>query len=219
MTGVRGSARLQSTLAVALGVAILAVGCGEAGRGEASPPGDQPKDGETFSEGRRGDVAKKDAEGTGSETTSNAQAEKQDPRSVPGMNADAVAVILMKPDLECMQPVAPGLLYSCSGEDDPHADPTYEGRVTGYGRDRVSGVEARICGRDDADFQVVSRAFLGLIVTQLRYWGYEDTDRERVYRFVNHNLSSKQASTSVGAAEWTIRTSEDCRVLTVMPAR
>lgn len=136
----------------------------------------------------------------------------REPRSIPGMNADAVAAIFLKPGLECSQPVVRGMLYACTGEENPNLTLLYEGEIAGRGAGRVSGVDARVFRRGPGDFEVASLPFLGLLATQLKYSG---ADREKAYGFLNSNLDSKRAAITIGAAEWTITTSRDRKVLAV----
>lgn len=129
------------------------------------------------------------------------------------MNADAVLTTFQKPGLECWQPVDRGVLYACSSEEDLAL--LYEAEVTGRSIEQVSGVEARVFREGTEDFELASRPFLGHLATQLEYLG---ANRKKAYEFVNHNLSTGKATTTIGAAKWTITTSKDSKVLTLTPA-
>lgn len=142
-------------------------------------------------------------------------AQSRESRSIPGMNADAVAAIFLKPGLECSQPVDIGTLYACTSEENPNLTLLYEGKIAGRSADRVSGVYARVFRRARGDFGVASQPFFGLLATQLKYSG---ADRETAYRFLNRNLNSTQATITIGAAKWTMTTSRDRKVLAVAPA-
>ena len=65
------------------------------------------------------------------------------------------------------------------------------------------------------DFELASQPFLGLLSTQLQYRG---SDEDRAYEFVNRNLNSESASTTIGAARWTITPSDDSKTLAIAPA-
>jgi hypothetical protein len=134
-------------------------------------------------------------------------------QSIPGMNADAALTTLQRPGLECWEPSDRGMLYACSSEEDLPL--LYEGEIMGRAINQVSGVEARVFRRSSKDFDMASQPFLGLLATQLEYRG---ADSKRAYEFVNHNLSSRRATTTIGAARWTITTSDDSKVLAVTPA-
>jgi hypothetical protein len=129
------------------------------------------------------------------------------------MNADAVLTTFQKPGLECWQPVDKGVLYACSSEENKNL--LYEAEITGRSIEQVSGVEARVFRQGTEDFELASQPFLGLLATQLEYRG---ANREKAYEFINDNLSSRRATTTIGAAKWTKTTSDDAKVLTVAPA-
>jgi hypothetical protein len=137
-------------------------------------------------------------------------------RTIPGMAADAVAAIFLKPGLECYEPVNRDVLYACSSEEEEDMPLLYGGRITGSGDDLVSTVEARVIRKGSGDFGLASRPYFGLLGTQLEYRG---ADKERAYKFVSRNLDSAKANTTIGAAEWTIMTSRDRKTLVVAPAR
>jgi hypothetical protein len=131
------------------------------------------------------------------------------------MNLDAAATTLMKPGLECLEPVDRGILYSCSSEENPNLTLLYEGEIKGSAADRVSGIEARVYRRGSANFGVASQPFLGLLATHLKYSG---ANREKAFGFVNRSLNSKKAAITIGAARWTMTSSRDRKALTVVAA-
>ena len=178
-------------LAVMLGMALLLFGCGE---NATTKKADR-------SEGQRPETRGRPDEGPG---------------SIPGMDADAVAAIFLKPGLECYEPVNRDVLYACSSEEEEDMPLLYGGRITGSGDDLVSTVEARVIRKGSGDFGLASRPYFGLLGTQLEYRG---ADKERAYKFVSRNLDSAKANTTIGTAEWTIMTSRDRKTLVVAPAR
>jgi hypothetical protein len=137
------------------------------------------------------------------------------PRSIPGMDADAVAAVFLKPGLECYEPVDRDVLYACSSEEEDDVPLVYGGRITGGG-DLVSTVEARVIRKGSEDFDLASRPYFGLLGTQLEYRG---ANKKRAYGFVSRNLDSAKANTTIGAAEWTMTTSRDRKTLVVAPAQ
>lgn len=136
------------------------------------------------------------------------------PQSIAGMGAEAALTTLQKPGLECWQPVERGVLYACGSDEDE--DLVYEARIIGSSTDEVSGVEARVFWQGTGDFEVASRPFFGLLSAQLRYRG---ANSKRAFEFVNRNLSSRQAAATIGAAKWTMTTSDDSKELTLTPAQ
>jgi len=131
------------------------------------------------------------------------------------MNSDAVLITFLKPGLECWQPITMGVLYRCSGEENPDLTLLYEGEITGRTNDKVSGVDVRVFRRDAEDFEQASQPFLGMIATQLKYRG---ADKKQAYEFVNENLSSDKATTTIGEATWTMTSSDGSKELTIRPA-
>jgi hypothetical protein len=129
------------------------------------------------------------------------------------MDAEATLVTLQKPGLECWHAVEERVLYACSGEEDENM--LYEATITGNSMDSVSGVEVRLSWRGSGDFEVASQPFLGFLSTQLKFHG---SDERRAYDFVNRNLTSERASATIGAAKWTIETSDDSKTLALAPA-
>lgn len=134
------------------------------------------------------------------------------PKAIPGMDAEAALTILQKPGLECWQPADKEVLYACDGHESP--DLLYEASIKGFRADEVSGIEARVFWRGTGHFEQASRPFFGLLGAQLHYRG---ASGPRAFEFVNHNLRSG-ATTTIGAAKWTMTTSDDSKQLTVMPA-
>jgi hypothetical protein len=131
------------------------------------------------------------------------------------MNAEAVLTTFLKPGLECWQPIKRGVLYRCSGEENQNLILLYEGEITGRTPDQVSGVEARVFRRGTEDFEQASQPFLGMIATQFKYQG---ADKNEAYEFVNQNLSSDKATTTIGEATWTMTSSEGSKELTITPS-
>jgi hypothetical protein len=135
------------------------------------------------------------------------------------MDADAVAAIFLKPGLECFEPVDRDVLYACSSEDNHDLPLLYGGKITGRGIDLLSTVEARVAREGSGDFGLVSQPFLGLHSTQLEY---RRANKKTAYEFVSGNLDSTKANitkanTTIGAAEWTITSFHDRKILTVAP--
>ncbi len=131
------------------------------------------------------------------------------------MNANAVMTTFLKPGLECWQPITRGVLYRCSGEENPQLTLLYEGEITGRTNDKVSGVDVRVFRRNAKDFEQASQPFLGMIATQLKYRG---ADKNQAYEFVNQNLSSDKATTTIGQATWTMTNSDGSKELSIRPA-
>lgn len=205
---------LRGALGVALfSVVLLAVGCGASNGSGTSTSDDRA--GETKTSKKTEQASRKNPQRTGPGTTplSTSNPTRHEPQSIPGMNADAVLTTLQKPGLECWQPVDRGVLYACSSEEDLAL--LYEAKITGHTTDRVSGVEARVFREGTEDFDLASQPFLGLLATQLEYRG---ANSKRAYKFINQNLSAGNATVTIGAAKWTITTSDDSKVLTVAPA-
>jgi hypothetical protein len=195
--------------ATLLSVVLLALGCGADNGSGTSTRDDQAKGTKTSKAeqaSRKASSAKKYPQQTGPETS-------REPQSIPGMNADAVLTTVLKPGLECWQPIDRGVLYACSSEEDEKL--LYEAKVTGHSIDQVSGVEARVFDQGSGDLELASQPFLGLLATQLEYRG---ANRKRAYEFVNHNPSGGKATATIGAAKWTLMTSDKSRGLTVAPA-
>ena len=216
-------------LAVMLGLVFLVFGCGGSGASRTSHGG--PEKSDAYPEGKRtrsahatqperasyeAGIARKDSRRTGPPTATRPTPNppSRGPRGIPGMNADAVAEIFLKPGLECSQPVDKGTLYACTSEDNPSLSLLYEGNIAGRSADQVSGVHARVFRRVPGDFGVASQPFFGLLATQLQYSG---ADRKKAYKFLTRNLDSKQTTITIGAAKWTITTSKDRKALTVAP--
>jgi hypothetical protein len=147
---------------------------------------------------------------TASRPTSNPLS--REPHSIPGMNADSVAAILLKPGLECWQPVDKDVLYACSNEENHDLPLLFEGEITGRGIDQVSGVKIRVSNQGSENFKLASQPFLGLLSTQLEYRG---ANKEKAYEFVNRNLNRGKATETIGEAQWTITSSRDHKMLTV----
>jgi hypothetical protein len=219
-------------LAVMLALTALTIGCDANSGSRALANSGLPEESKTYADGQRSASVHTPQMGRapyefglavrGSRRTGRSKAATpapspagRVPRSIPGMNAAAVATTFMKPGLECFEPVDRGVLYACTGEDKPNLTLRYEGEVSGSAADRVSGVEARVHRRGSANFRVASQPFLGLLATHLKYSG---ADQEEAYTFVNQNLNSKEATIVIGTAEWTITTSRDRKVLVVAPA-
>jgi hypothetical protein len=140
---------------------------------------------------------------------------KVETMSIPGMNADAVLTIFLKPGLECRHQIGEGVIYTCSSEENHKLALLYEGEIMGRSVDQVSGVEARVVRQDAEDFELASSPFLAFLATQLDYRG---ADKKRAYEFVNRSLRSERATTTIGTARWVIETSNDSKMLKVSPA-
>jgi hypothetical protein len=195
------ASRMRALSVVLFSAVLFTVGCGTNGGNAISVSDDQP--GETkASPQRQGSVAGQ-------------KPKRSKPLSIPGMNADAVLITFLKPGLECWQPITRGVLYRCSGEENPHLTLLYEGEITGRTNDKVSGVNVRVFRRDAQDFEQASQPFLGMIATQLKYRG---ADKAQAYEFVNQNLSSDKATITIGEATWTMTNSDDSKALTITPA-
>jgi hypothetical protein len=216
------SVGLIRTLGVALfGVTLLAVGCDASSGSGTSTSDDQarePKTSKMEQASRKASSAKKNPQKTGPETTPPKTPDlppesHEQQSSIPGMNADAVLTTVQKPGLECWQPADRGVLYVCSSEEDENL--LYEAKIAGRSIDQVSGVEASVFRRGTEDFELASQPFLGHLATQLEYRG---ANRRQAYEFINRNLSSGKATTTIGAAKWTITTSDESKVLTLTPA-
>lgn len=219
---------------VLVSVVLCAVGCGANSGSTISKRDDQAQETKTdpqrqgLAAGQKPNteqasgkarIAKKNPQRTGSHTTvpsaPNQTPKTHELQSVPGMNADAMLITLLKPGLECWQPINRSVLYRCSGEENQNLTLLYEGKITGRTADQVSGVEVRVFRRGTEDFEQASQPFLGMIATQLKYRG---SDKNQAYEFVNHNLSSGKATTTIGEATWTMTSSEDYKELTITPA-
>jgi len=191
------------------GVMLWAVGC-DASNGSGTSTDDaqarETKTSKAEQASREASSAKKYAQQTGPETNRVLQI-------IPGMNADAVLTTVLKPGLECWEPVDRGVLYVCSSEEDENL--LYEAKIAGRSTDQVSGVEASVIRQSTEDFELASQPFLGHLATQLEYRG---ANRKQAYEFINRSLSSGKATATIGAAKWTITTSDDSKMLTLTPA-
>jgi hypothetical protein len=199
------------TLSVALfSVMLLSIGCGASNGSGTSTSDDQSGKTKTSTAeqaSHKASSAKNAPQETGLETS-------QEPQSIPDMNADAVLSTFLKPGLECWHPVERGVLYACTSEEDENL--LYKAKITGRSVDQVSGVEARVFNQGSEDFELASQPFLGHLATELEYRG---ANRKQAYEFVNRNLSNAKATTTIGAARWTITTSDDSKMLTLTPAQ
>jgi hypothetical protein len=212
-------------------VLFLTVGCEASGESGPSTT-DQAKENEACPESQRPIAAQKSKTGqdpsgscvaqnhlqtSDSETTVRSTLDSKlqgsGPQNIAGMNAEAALTTLQKPGLECWQPVDRDVLYACSGDENP--DLLYEARITGSDTDEVSSVEARVFWQGKGDFELASQPFFGLLSAQLKYRG---SDSNEAFEFVNRNLSSTKAVTTIGSATWTITTSDDSKELTLTPA-
>jgi hypothetical protein len=218
---------LVGTLSVML---LLTVGCGASGESRPLTGGDQSKETEACPVDQRPAASQKSKTEQSSTKDCVAQNRPQGsepatrvrstpnpqgagPKSILGVNAEATLSILQKPGLECWQPADREVLYSCSGDENP--DLLYEARIRGSSADEVSGIEARVVWRGTGHFEQASRPFFGLLSAQLHYRGSNST---RAFEFVNRNVSSRMATTTIGAAKWTMTTSDDSKELTLTPA-
>jgi hypothetical protein len=226
---------LAGALSVVLvSVVLFAVGCGANSGSAISTSDDQPDETKTDPQrqgltagqkpnteqaSRKASIGKKNPQRTGSHTTvpstPNQTPKRHEPQSIPGMNADAVLITFLKPGLECWQPIDRNVLYFCSSEENHNLTLLYEGKITGRATDQVSCVEARVFRRGTEDFERASQPFLGMIATQLKYRG---ANKNQAYAFVNHNLSSGKATTTIGEATWTMTSSDESKELTITPA-
>lgn len=211
----RGTTRRALGLAVIAGLALLVVGCGGTGENGTPTKRDRSKEAGIRSEGQGPATRGQPEEGprqAGSRRASDPSG--PGPQGIPGMDADAVAAIFLKPGLECYEPVDRDVLYACSSEEDDRSL-EYEGRITGRGDDLVSTVEARVLREEGSgDFGLASQPYFGLLSTQLEYRG---SNKKRAYEFVSQNLDSTKANTTIGTAQWTMTTSRDRKTLVVAP--
>jgi hypothetical protein len=210
------SSGLAGVLRVVLfGVVLFAVGCG-ANSGSAGPTSADKPEGLGTGPQRHGPTAgQKPNTQHDSRQADTAQSLQGTGSHIPSMNANAVLTTLLKPGLECWQPITRGVLYRCSGEENPDLTLLYEGEITGRTNDKVNGVDVRVFRRDTEDFEQDAQPFLGMIATQLKYRG---ADKNEAYKFVNQNLSSDKATTTIGEARWTMTSSDSFKELTVRPA-
>lgn len=192
-------------LAVMLGLVLLVTGCGERG---------MPTKADRSSSHQSGPADRKVEPTSAARPASDPPG--RGPQTIPGMNADAVAAIFLKPGLECFEPVDRDVLYACSSEDNHDLPLLYDGKVTGSDTDLVSTVWARVARESSGDFGLASQPFFGLLSTQLEYRG---ADKNEAYEFVSRNLDSTRANTTIGAAEWTITTSRNSKTLLITPEK
>ena len=209
-------------------VLFLTVGCGASGEGRPSTSGEQSKEPEACPGNQQANASqtlKTEQASTGDCVAQNRQQGPEPatamrttpspkgngPKSIPGMNADATLISLQKPGLECWEPADREVLYACSGDENPNL--LHEARIRGTSVDAISGVEARVFWQGTGHFEQSSRSFFGYLSTQLRYRG---ADSARAFEFVNRNLSST-ATTTIGAARWTMTSSENSKELTLTP--
>jgi hypothetical protein len=198
-------------------VALLAlvIGCGVEGENGASTKNDHVEEARQRSRpaadvpGSQSPRRSKSPSTLGADPRPDPRRENVD-QSIPGMNAATAVAIIQKPGLECWQPVDKSVLYACSSEE--QSGLRYEAEIAGTSVGQVSGVKVWVYRQGAKDFDVASWPFLGLLSTQLRY---RQSDAGRAYEFVHRNLSSKKATSAIGAARWTIKASHDTKVLTV----
>lgn len=200
---------------------LLTIGCGGGGESGLSTGDNQTKDTEACPGSRqptsRACVAQNPPQrsepGTTVRSTADPELQGSGPKSIPGMNVKAALTTLQKPGLECWQSVDRGILHACSGDENP--DLLYEASITGGGSYEVSGLEARVLWQGNGDGELASQPFFGLLSTQLRYRG---ANSNKAFAFVNRSLSSSKATTTIGAARWTITTADNSKRLTLTPA-
>jgi hypothetical protein len=215
-------------LAVVLGLVLLVIGCEGTHENGTPTNADRSNEAKVRSEGQQAATrgqpnersgqagsADRNSQGKGPETAARpaSDASGRGRQTIPGMSADAVAAVFLKPGLECWQPVDRDVLYACSSEG-THDLLSFGGKITGRGIDLVSTVEARVIREGSGDFGLASQPFFSLLSTQLEYRG---ANKERAYEFVTSNLDSPKASTTIGAAKWTITNSHDRTILMVAP--
>jgi hypothetical protein len=216
-------------LAVVLGLVLLVIGCEGTDENGTPTNADRSNEAKVRSEGQQAATrgqpnersgqagsADRNSQGEGPETAARpaSDASGRGRQTIPGMSADAVAAVFLKPGLECWEPVDRDVLYACSSEGNHDLPLSFGGKIRGREIDLVSTVEARVAREGSGDFGLASQPFFGLLSTQLQYRG---ANKERAYEFVTRNLNSPRASTTIGAAEWTITTSHDRSILTVAP--
>ncbi len=194
--------------AALVGVALLAVGCSASDGSDTSTSGDQAERIQTSKPEQNSGKAS-----SAKKTPQDLPVKSQEQQSIIGMHAGDVLTAVQKPGLGCWQPVDRDVLYACGSEEGE--DLLYEIEITGRSTDQVSGVEARVFNQGSEDFELASLPFLGLLAAELEYRG---SNREQAYKFINRNLSSAEASARIGAARWTMTTSDDSGVLTLTPA-
>jgi len=120
-------------LALMLGLVLLVIGCGERG---------MPTKADRSSSHQSGPADRKVEPTSAARPASDPPG--RGPQTIPGMNADAVAAIFLKPGLECFEPVDRDVLYACSSEDNHDLPLLYDGKITGSDTDLVSTVWARV---------------------------------------------------------------------------
>jgi hypothetical protein len=206
------ASRMRALSAMLFIVALFAVGCGANSGNAVSTSDDQPGETRSGPQKQEGPTAGQKPKVLSAQ---NETPKRRGPQSISGMDADAVLTTFLKPGLECWQPIARDVLYLCSGEDNQNLTLLYEGEIMGRATDQVSGVEARVFRRGTVDFEEHSQPFLSFLATQLKYRG---ANKNQAYEFVNHNLSSDKATTTIGEATWTMMSSDDSKELTIAPA-
>ena len=215
-SGLAGALRVALISVVLFSVVLFGVGCGSNSGSAVSTSDDKPEG--TWTGPQRHEPSAGQKPNTQQDSRQADIQQKGPQRTGPhiaGMNADAVLTTFLKPGLECWQPIKRGVLYRCSGEENQNLILLYEGEIEGRTPAQVSGVEARVFRRGTEDFEQASQPFLGMIATQFKYRG---ADKNQAYEFVNHNLSSDKATTTIGEATWTMTNSDDSKELTITPS-
>jgi hypothetical protein len=195
------ASRMQVLSVVLFSVVLFAVGCDDNGGNAISTSDDQAGVTKTGPQ-RQGSIPDR-------------KPKIPEPRSIPGMNADAVLTTLLKPGLECWQPNERDVLYLCSSEENENLTLLYEGEVAGRATGQVSSVEVTVSRRGAEGFEQHSQPFLSFLATQLKYRGVNE---HQAYEFVNRNPSGGKATTTIGKATWTITSSDDSKELKITPA-
>jgi hypothetical protein len=139
-------------------------------------------------------------------------------QSIPGLNAVWVARVFEQQGLRCKQPGRSGTLYNCTSKGNPYLSQLYVGQVMGSGPKQVHSVAAEVVmTAGGGDLASAGQSFFGAIARRMDYRG---ADTSRATAFVYKYLSgTDSASTTIGAAKWTLLSNAEAKVLEVAAAK
>jgi hypothetical protein len=195
-------------LALVVALLLLLPGC--------SHPGSQAKHSNTEQTGSAQSGARTAPK---KQTQSVPQQKRQSAEQIiPGLNAARMARVFEQQGLGCKQPRgSTTTLYNCTSEGNPNLPLLYVGQVTGSGSKQVRSVAAEVVMTPSGgDLTSAAQSYLGVVASRMDYQG---SDARKASAFVYKNLSAtKAASTTIGAAKWSLLSNAEAKVLEVSSA-
>lgn len=149
------------------------------------------------------------------------QSEPELSATIPGLTGDEVVSAFERNGLECTPhvPQEGGRLFStCTSAGNPDLQLLYRGKIFGSGPQRpVEAAEARVSMTGDGgDLEMASKGFFGMLGALLEY---EGSDSDEAFTFVSDNVSAtEEQSLVIGAAKWSLISTEESRTLEITPA-